>query len=417
MSIEKIQQDIDATGAAKAIVELDRDHIAASPDATTTDVRIDADGRVTRSAPAVHAERLAALQQHFVGAEMIHLPFLGIVHGVVDQRGLDRLSDHAATHKMIHAPELSVIRPVATNDAESPPAGPTWGLKRLKAEAIWQRGYTGKNIVVAHLDSGVDSQHPALQGALEQYAMFDPSGNPVPIDGPYSDADDHGTHTAGTLAGRTLNGGPVVGMAPDAELVDARIVGDGDSITRLLAGIDWALGEGARVVNMSVGFPGFHPDFESVIKKLREQHMLPVVAIGNEKAGHTRSPGNYKTVLSVGAINNNDEVAEFSSSSTPGEEATGPMLCAPGVKVLSAKPGGSYRESDGSSMATPHVAGLAALLFSARPKATIDAVEQAIIASCTRPAGADPQRIGGSCARRDDRLLNSDYRRLGPGAE
>lgn len=394
MSIKKIQRDIDATGSANAIVELDRNHVSASPDVTTVDVRVDSDGRVTRSAPPVHAERLAALHQHFVGAEMIHFPFLGVVHGVVDQQGLDRLRDHEATHKMIHAPELSTIRPVSTQDAVDPPAGPTWGLQRLKAEAIWQRGYTGKNIVVAHLDSGVDSGHPALHGALEQWAVFDPKGKPVVIPGPYSDSNDHGTHTAGTLAGRTMDGAPVVGMAPDAELVDARIVGDGDTIPRLLAGMDWALGEGARVVNLSVGFPGFHSDFESVIKKLREQHMLPVVAIGNEKAGHTRSPGNYTTVLSVGAIDCNDAVAEFSSSSNPGEEAIGPMLCAPGVKVLSAKPGGDYRESDGTSMATPHVAGLAALLFSARPKATIDEVEQAIIASCTRPAGADPQRIG-----------------------
>lgn len=394
MSIEKLQRDIDATGSATAIVELDRDHIAASPDVTTVDVRVDGNGRVTRKSPPVHAERLAALHQHFVGMEMIHFPFLGVVHGIVDQRGLDRLRDHGATHKLLHAPELSTIPPVATSDVVAPAAGPTWGLQRLGAEAIWQRGYTGRNIVVAHLDSGVDSRHPVLHGALEKYAMFDSSGKPVPIDGPYSDADDHGTHTAGTLAGRTTDGAPAVGMAPDIELVDARIVGGGDTIARLLAGMDWALGQGARVVNLSVGFPGFKSSFESIIKKLREQHMLPVVAIGNERAGATRSPGNYKTVLSVGAVDSDDKVAEFSGSAKPGEEAVGPMLCAPGVKVLSAKPGGGYRESDGSSMATPHVAGLAALLFSAKPDATIDEVEEAIVGSCVRPAGADPQRIG-----------------------
>jgi subtilisin len=394
MSIEKIQQDIDSMGSATAVVELDRDHVAASPKVTMTEVRIDAHGRVTRTAPPVHTERLAALRQHFVGSEMIHFPFLGVVHGVIDQQGLDRLAEHEATHKMMHAPELSTIRPVATNDAVAPAPGPTWGLQRLKAEAIWQRGFRGANIVVAHLDSGVDSRHPALHGALEKYVMFDSSGNPVTLDGPYSDADDHGTHTAGTLAGRTMDNAPLIGMAPDAELVDARIVGDGDTIARVLAGMDWALGKGARVVNMSVGFPGFKPSFESVIKKLREQHMLPVVAIGNEGAGNTRSPGNYKSVLSVGAVDSDDTVAEFSSSCAPGGETTGPVLCAPGARIISAKPGGGYRESDGSSMATPHVAGLAALLFSAKPDATIDEVEQAIVNSCSRPAGADPQRIG-----------------------
>jgi len=394
MSIEEIQQDIDTNGSAKAIVVLDRNHVAASSDATRTEVHIDAVGRVTRKASPVDVDRVAALNQHFVESQMVHFPFLGLVHGAVDQQGLDQLSDHKATHKMIHAPELSTIRPVATSDADAPTAGPTWGLQRLNAQEIWQRGYTGKNVVVAHLDSGVDSRHPALRGALEKFTIFDSKGKPVDINGSYSDADDHGTHTAGTLAGRIVDGAPVIGMAPDVELVDARVVGDGDTIARLLAGLDWALGKGARVVNLSVGFPGWKPSFEAIIKKLREQHLLPVVAIGNEGATHTRSPGNYSTVLSVGAIDSNDKVATFSGSYQPGGDATGPMLCAPGVRVLSAKPGGGYRESDGSSMATPHVAGLAALLFSAKPDATIDEVERAIVNSCTRPAGADPDRIG-----------------------
>ena len=394
MSIENLQRDIETTGSARAIVVLDRVHVAASPDTTQTEVRIDREGRVMRTPPPVNRDRIAALHQHFVGSRLVHLPHLGIVHGLVDRQGLEQLADHDATHKMFRAPELSTIRPVASADAEAPPSGPTWGLQRLKAEAIWQRGFTGRGIVVAHLDSGVDSRHPALQAALEKYVVFDPDGKPAEIEGPYSDADDHGTHTAGTLAGRSVQDAPVVGMAPDAELVDARVVGDGDTVARVLAGMDWALGKGARVVNMSVGFPGFRPSFEEIIRQLRKQHMLPVCAIGNEGPETSRSPGNYPTVLSVGAVDRDDAVADFSSSCKPGKEASGPRLCAPGVKVLSARPGGGYRESDGSSMATPHVAGLAALLFSARPDATIDEVEQAIIGSCRMPAGADPRRIG-----------------------
>ena len=394
MSIERIRQEIDANGSAQAIVILDRDHVAASPGTTRTEVHIDNEGRITRRAPSVDEGRIAALQPHFAGSAPVHFPFLGIVHGVIDHQGLERLANHDATHKIFRAPELSMIRPVASVDADTPSPGPTWGLQRLNAEAVWKRGYTGRNIVVAHLDSGVDSRHPALHAALEEWAIFGPDGKPVETEGPYSDYDDHGTHTAGTLVGRAAQEAPVVGMAPDAELIDARVVGGGDTIVRVLAGMDWALGRGARVVNMSVGFPGFRPSFEAVIKQLRKQHMLPVCAIGNDGPDNSRSPGNYPTVLSVGAIDSADTVADFSSSCAPGGEATGPMLCAPGVKVLSAKPGGGYRESDGSSMSTPHVAGLAALLFSAKPDATIDEVEQAIVKSCTRPAGADPARIG-----------------------
>jgi len=394
MSIEHIQDDIDTTGTANAIVVLDRDHVAASPDTTKTEVHVDAQGRVKRVAPAVKDDAIAALDKHFVAAQMVHLPFLGVVHGVVDQNGLDQLVDHDATHKMIHAPELSTIRPAASNTVAAPPADLTWGLRRLKAAEIWQQGHTGKNIVVAHLDSGVDSLHPALHDAIEKYAVFDPAGQLVDTKGPYKDGDDHGTHTAGTIAGRKVAGSPIVGMAPDVELIDATIVGDGDTIARVLAGMNWALQKGARVLNLSVGFPGWKESFESIIRILREQQLLPVVAIGNDGPERTRSPGNYATVLSVGAIDSGDEVWKLSSSYKPGGKATGPKVCAPGVKVLSAKPGGGYRESDGSSMATPHVAGLAALLFSAKPDATIDEIEQAILKSCNNPAGEDAVRIG-----------------------
>jgi subtilisin family serine protease len=275
-----------------------------------------------------------------------------------------------------------------------PASDPTWGLVRMRAPEIWQRGFTGRHIVVAHLDSGADSQHPALQTAIGKWAEFDSSGKPVDVQGPYADGDDHGTHTAGTLAGRRIDGSPIVGMAPDVELIDARIVGHGDTIVRVLAGMNWALEKGARVLNLSVGFPGWKASFESIIRILRANHLLPVVAIGNDGAERTRSPGNFPTVLSVGATDEHDKVAPFSGSHKPGDPGTGPMVCAPGVKVLSAKPGGGYREADGSSMATPHIAGLAALLFSARPDATIEQVEQAIIGACTRTAGEDPLRIG-----------------------
>lgn len=394
MSVEEIRNDISTTGTAKAIVVLDRNHVAVSTDTAKTAIDIDAQGRIKRTTPALRQDRIAALQRHFVDSRMVHFPFLGVVHGVVDQAGLDHLANHVATHRVIHAPDVSTIQPVRSSGVQAPAAEFAWGLQRMKAAEIWQCGYTGKNIVVAHLDSGADSQHPALRGAIEKYVVFDTNGNAVDPQGPYRDGDDHGTHTAATLAGRRVDGAPIVGMAPDAELIDATIVGHGDTITRVLAGMNWALQKGARVLNLSVGFPGWKESFEPIIRILRAQHLLPVVAIGNDGAGRTRSPGNFSTVLSVGATDGNDKVAEFSGSHTPGEKGTGPMICAPGVKILSARPGGGYREADGSSMAAPHVAGLAALLFSAKPGATIDEVERAIVGSCSNPAGEEATRIG-----------------------
>jgi subtilisin len=400
MTIQQLQQTVDSVGVAKAVVFLKREHVAESSGATKIESQLDADGRMKRTLPPLNTGAVEALEQHFVASPdgktrpMVHFPFLEAVHGVVDQKGLDRLANHDATHSLYHAPELSLIQPVASEAADAPPAGPAWGISRLKAPEIWKRGFTGRKIVVAHLDSGADSRHAALLNALEKVAAFDANGHGVQPPTPYADLDNHGTHTAGTLAGRHVTGEPIVGMAPDVELVDATIVGGADTVSRALAGMNWALEKGARVMSLSVGFNGYDASFLKVIDQLRALHLLPVVAIGNGGPNSSCSPGNYATVLSVGASNDGDYVAQMSSSPAPGEDAVGPTVCAPGFRILSAKPGGGYRLSSGTSMATPHVAGLAALLFSAKPGATIDEVQQAIVNSCSDPMKQGAERAG-----------------------
>ena len=411
MTIERLQETLDATGSARATVFLNKEHVAASPEATKVELKLDATGRMTRVAPAVKADIMADLAQHFVSPEehgrlaqtpgetgqappMVHFPFLEAVHGVIDQKGLDRLAGHDATHSLHHAPDPDIIRPVAMADVDAPPPGGTWGLKFIKAAELWKKGYTGQNIVVAHLDSGVDSEHAALRGSIEEVATFDPEGKPVEPSSPYQGLDDHGTHTAGTVAGRRLDGAPVVGVAPGVELIDATIAGEGGSATRVMAGMNWALGKGARVMSLSIGFLTRDESYLAIIKKLREQQLLPVVAIGNDGPGKTRCPGNLESVLSVGSIDEQGNVAPDSSSANPDDIAVGPVLSAPGVRVLSAKRFGGYFESSGTSMATPHVAGLAALLLSAKPLATIDEVERAIVRSCHNPNSVRKERIG-----------------------
>jgi subtilisin len=402
MTVERLQESINDTGLASTVVFLKREHVAASPDHTKVKVHVGADGRVTRLAAPVKAPVMADLEQHFVppdGAEsapgkMTHLPFLEAVHGVVDQKGLDKLIEHDATHSLHHAPDHNVIKPVMLNAVDSPPPGETWGLQFLNVAAVWQQGYTGRNIVVAHLDSGVDSRHEALRGSIEACAKFDLNGNAVEPPDPYQGLDDHGTHTAGTVAGRQVDGAPIIGVAPDVELIDATIAGKGASMARVLAGMNWSLGKGARVMSLSIGSRRRDEAYIPVIDKLREQQLLPVVAIGNDRAGHTRCPGNLKSVLSVGSVDKNGNVEPDSSSAKANSVEVGPKLCAPGVLVLSAKRFGGYFESSGTSMAAPHVAGLAALLLSAKPTATIDDVERAIIRSCRNPQNESKDRIG-----------------------
>jgi subtilisin family serine protease len=397
--MKQLQKKVAADGSAKAIVFVRREHVAESGPQSEIQCQLDEHGRMRRTLPSLNKDVFNSLQQHFVAEHpqpMVHFPFLDMVHGVVDAKGLENLANHEATHSLHHAPELSAIQPVATEEAAAPSAGPAWGISRLKAPEIWQRGYTGQHIVVAHLDSGVDSTHPALRDALDKYAVFDVSGQSVAPPDPYAGLDEHGTHTAGTIAARSVANAPVVGMAPDAELIDATVVGGTatDSVSRVLAGLNWSLEKGARVVSLSVGFDGYDESFLKIIDTLRAQHLLPIVAIGNDGKGRSCSPGNYANVLSVGAISDSDYVEGFSGSPAPGSAGSGPKVCAPGFRIKSAKPGGGYRLSSGTSMATPHIAGLAALLLSARPQASIDQVERAIVASCTNPMQESAERIG-----------------------
>jgi subtilisin family serine protease len=172
------------------------------------------------------------------------------------------------------------------------------------------------------------------------------------------------------------------------------VIEGGNVIERVLGGMDWALGQGARILSMSLGFRGFVDDFEPITRILRQRNVLPVFAVGNEGPGFSRSPGNYFNALSVGASDNKMKVASFSSSQkfSRALDPNVPDLVAPGVNVSSAAPGGGYQAMDGSSMATPHIAGLAALLLQAVPSATVDQLEAAIFKSCTLPASMSAER-------------------------
>ena len=156
-------------------------------------------------------------------------------------------------------------------------------------------------------------------------------------------------------------------------------------MARILGGMDWAITQKVRVLSMSLGLRGFFDDFLVVTQVLRARNILPVFAVGNEGPGTSRSPGNYAEALSVGANDNGGAVANFSSSQrfTRTQDPLVPDLVGPGVDVISAKPGGGFQLMSGTSMATPHLAGLAALLFEAKPEATPNDVEAAIFKSCT----------------------------------
>lgn len=315
---------------------------------------------------------------------------LGVLLGTVDAQGLESLGGDERVEAVTGAPEISLIRPVATAAAKAP-TGVTWGLKKLGIPELWKKGFRGQGIQVGHLDTGVDGTHPALKGAVDDFAEFDHLGNPI-LGGKPWDSGEHGTHTAGTIVGRKV-GKVAFGVAPEAKVDSAIVIEGGNVIARILGGMDWVVGKGARILSMSLGLRGYTPDFLPLTQQLRALGILPVFAVGNEYAGSSRSPGNYAEALSVGAGDRTDRVADFSSSQTfaRAEDPIVPDLVAPGVKVYSCVPGG-YAMMDGTSMATPHVAGLAALLLQAKPDATVNDLERAIFSSCQRPPGMAVER-------------------------
>jgi subtilisin family serine protease len=383
-----LDQELRARGQARVIVVL-RAATGAGPVASRAETR--------RLAPRFRkgGSSLALAASLGEPSEAFRVfPELGVVLGTVDRDGLQALRADGGVVSVVGAPALSPIRPWAVRAAKLSSTH-TWGLERLGAPVLWERGLTGKGVLVGHLDTGVDGRHPALAGAVAHHAEFDLMGRPVTPAPKPSDSDTHGTHTAATIAGRAV-GGRHVGMAPGVLLASATVIEGGDAVARVLGGMDWALGLGVRVLSLSLGFRGYWPDFLAITRILRRKGVLPVFAVGNEYAGTSRSPGNYSEALSVGACDEKGRVAAFSSSQRfdRKQDPVVPDLVAPGVDVVSARPGGGWQSMDGTSMATPHVAGLAALLLEAKPKASVSRLEKAIFASCVRPRGMTPERGG-----------------------
>ena len=308
-------------------------------------------------------------------------PNLGIVYGTVDRSGLAALKADPRVSSVKPAPQLSLIRPVAGAGVVGKDV---WGIDALGVRELWDQGLSGEGIRVAHLDTGIDATHPALRKALAKFTEIDDSGRELPGAGP-RESDDvlgHGTHTAATLAGRAV-AGRKVGVAPKAELYSAMVIEGGDTVARVLGGMNWAIGEGVRVLSMSLGIRGLITDFLDVIGVLRDSGVLPVIAVGNEGPGTSRSPGNYPLALSVGAHDSAKHIWDQSSSQqfVRRSQPLVPDVVAPGVDVVSAQSGGGWHTLSGTSMATPHVAGLAALLLQAKPETTVAKLEKAIFAS------------------------------------
>ncbi|GGT29201.1 hypothetical protein GCM10010254_57300 [Streptomyces chromofuscus] len=308
--------------------------------------------------------------------------------------------DHIIPNFTVQAPPAETVDQSASAVAAATEQPTTWGLARVGADKVHsERNLTGDGVRVAVLDTGIDASHPDLAGKLTSddandpthpggWIEFDKDGKPVPHSEPY-DTSYHGTHVAGTIAGGAASG-TRIGVAPDVDLMGAVVIPNGSgSLAQVLAGMQWAVapyaadgtpaGQPADVVSMSLGAEGYADEFIEPTRNILRAGAFPSFAIGNECVNGSASPGNVYDAVSVGATDEEDNVAEFSCGEVVEKSSWGappadwpdswvvPNVSAPGVNVLSALPGGGYGLLDGTSMATPHVSGTVALMLQADP--------------------------------------------------
>ncbi|WP_327298855.1 S8 family serine peptidase [Streptomyces sp. NBC_01197] len=260
---------------------------------------------------------------------------------------------------------------------------------QIGTPAAWQAGLTGKGVKVAVLDTGVDADHPDLKGRISASKSFIAGEDTT-------DRNGHGTHTTSTVGGSgAASDGKEKGVAPDADLAVGKVLSDEGSGTdsQIIAGMEWAAKDiHAKIISMSLGSQeasdGTDPMAAAVNALSKDTGALFVIAAGNTGTPTSiGSPGAADSALTIGAVDSADQPAYFTSQGPRlGDNALKPDLSAPGVDILAARSQyaegtGAYQTMSGTSMATPHVAGVAALLAQKHPDWTGQQLKDALMST------------------------------------
>ena len=311
---------------------------------------------------------------------------------------LDKTQETLEAHPAVRNVAFDTTVHVSTSN--DPEAGSLWGLfgtQGINATAAWDLTDTLAPVVVAVIDSGVDTNHPDLAANIwtnpDEIAGngIDDDGNGlvddihgwdfVEDDATPNDPNGHGTHVAGTIAAVRDNGIGVAGVADNAQIMALRFLNaEGSGYTSdALASLEYAIDKGAPISNNSWGGGSFNTALSSLIASNADTHLF-VAAAGNSGLNIDSSPQypaayTATNILSVAAHNSSGSLASFSNYGT-----TAVDISAPGVSIRSTEPGTGYRNLSGTSMAAPHAAGVAALLLGTdtqlTPSETIDILLQ-----------------------------------------
>jgi subtilisin family serine protease len=329
--------------------------------------------------------------------------------------------------------------------ATAVPNDDNWGIgpTGFDAQRFWSHGARGQGVRIGIADSGLDLSHPCFanrvaSGRPVEFAHFDSDGSAVSQGGASGPTFSHwhGTHCAAILVGEATNG-KARGMAPGADLTVTRVLGAGNSgtVASVLSGLWWLVDRHCDVISLSLGWPGLHEEWAPPVEAMLAAGAVVVAAVGNEFSipgeRPSRSPANYPIspsdgsqglLIAVGACDtatvvwdrSGGEDVEWSGVQVRGTDGVLkpsryasapkrviPAMVGPGVDIISAIPNGEYMSSTGSSMATPHVAGLIALVVSflrisdpaARPRTAATRVLQSL--ADIPPAGQDIRSGGG----------------------
>jgi subtilisin family serine protease len=272
---------------------------------------------------------------------------------------------------------------------------------QVGAPAAWTAGLDGTGVKVAVLDTGVDLSHPDLAGRVSAMKSFVPNQT-------VDDGHGHGTHVASTVGGSgDASGGLEKGVAPKADLIIGKILGNegfGDD-SWVIAGMEWAAAQGARVISMSIGgdqpSDGTDPLSSAVNQLTAQSGALFVIAAGNSGSeASITGPGAADAALTVAAVDSSDQLADFSSTGPRyGDYSLKPDIAAPGVAILAAKAGGNaadgyYQTMSGTSMATPHVSGAAAILAQQHPSWHAAELKNALMSTSKRLTDYTAYQVG-----------------------
>lgn len=277
-------------------------------------------------------------------------------------------------------------------------------VPHIKAPLVWQAGYKGQGIKIAIVDTGIDDTHPDFTGRIKAMKSF--------VDDTPKDENGHGTHVAGITAGSgTKSGGKYMGVAPEADLYIAKVLdGDGSgSMSGVMAGIEWAvLDQKVQVINLSLGGSGSCDGTDALStmcdEAVQQAGVVILAAAGNTGPDERTvgSPGCARFVITVGAVDDSDKMARFSSRGPTLDGRTKPDIVFPGVSISAPQAAGTalgpvvadgYISISGTSMATPHASGVAALMLQANPALKPDQIKTVMMESAVN-LGFDPNEQG-----------------------